>query len=252
MIAAVIGAALLPRRRRSGVLLLTTGLTSLWLFATPIVADGLLRLVERYPALDPSKPTNAGAIVILGGLGQRPFAPEFGGPMIEDELLERLIYGAFLARRSALPVLVSGTPEETHAMQASLARDFGVRTAWIESRSRDTYENAQLSARILGPLGIHRIILVTGSAHLWRAAREFTDAGLDVVPAPANVWVPREWGVYRFIPGARALTRSRTAVYELAGESVRRALAALDLRRYFYSLPPTTTSLIRITGEMSV
>ena len=78
--------------------------------------------------------------------------------------------------------------------------------------------------------GIRRIILVTSSAHEWRAAHEFMDAGFDVVPAPAGVSAARETGVFRFVPSAAALGRSYTAVYELIGEPVRRFLAAIGVR----------------------
>ena len=234
LIVTVVGALLLWRRRRFGGPLLTVGLGSLWLLATPIVADSLSHLAEHYPALDVSKPTNAKAIVILAGGGKRLFAPEYGGPMVENELLERLSYGAFVARRTALPVLITGNQDEAVAMRASLVRDFGVQPAWIENQSHDTFDNAKFSAQILQPLGIKRIILVTSSEHLWRAAHEFQDAGMDVVPAPAGVWVPREVGALRFIPGPGALVRSRTAVYELLGEPVRRLLDALRVRQFLY------------------
>ncbi len=80
LILATLGALLLRRRRRLGAVLLTVGLVSMWLFATPIVAEAVWRLAEHYPALDLSKPTNAQAIVIIGGGGQRIFAPEYAGP----------------------------------------------------------------------------------------------------------------------------------------------------------------------------
>src|SRR5256885_5533642 len=58
-------------------------------------------------------------------------------------LLERIAYGAFLAHRTALPVLVSGTAPEALAMRVSLARDFGIQVRWVEERSRDTFQNAR-------------------------------------------------------------------------------------------------------------
>jgi uncharacterized SAM-binding protein YcdF (DUF218 family) len=233
LILACLGALLIWRRRRFGSALLAVGLVSLWLLATPIVADAVSRLAEHYPALDLSKPTNARAIVILGGGGVREFAPEYGGPSAEYVLLERLSYAAFVARRTGLPILVSGAPNEAIAMQTSLARDFGTSTRWVENKSRDTYENARFSARILNPEGIKRVILVTGSAHLWRAAHEFQSVGIDVVPAPAGVWAPRETGALGFVPGAGALMRSNAAVYELIGEPMRWVQSALGVRELF-------------------
>ena len=44
----------------------------------------------------------------LGGGGQRSFAAEYGGPEARSMLLERLAYGAYVARGTGLPNLVSG------------------------------------------------------------------------------------------------------------------------------------------------
>jgi uncharacterized SAM-binding protein YcdF (DUF218 family) len=230
LILAVIGLLLMPRRRKLGVALIVISLGSLWVCATPAVSDVLTRLAERYPPLDPSKPVDAQAIVILGGGGVR-IAPEYGGWAAEAETLERVSYGAFLARRTGLPVLVSGTSEETQGMSATLARDLGVRVRWAENQSGDTYENARFSARILEADGIRRILLVTSSPHEWRAAREFTGAGLEVVPAPAGGDTPHKYDVRGFVPDTDGLRRSTAALYELIGEPMRQLMSALHLRR---------------------
>src|ERR1700730_16723891 len=82
---------------RAGWLLLAAGLVSLWLLATPWVADALARAAERAPALDLTRPVQAQAIVILGGGDERSAAPEYGGePAPGSALLERLAYGGFL------------------------------------------------------------------------------------------------------------------------------------------------------------
>lgn len=233
LILAVLGALLLRHRRWMGGALLALGLGSLWLFATPVVADALERLVAHYPALDLDRPTQAQAIVILGGGGLREYAPEYRASAPEYVLLERLSYGAFVARRTGLPILVTGAPREAPAMQTSLARDFQVPPRWVEDRSRDTFENARYTAQMLKPLGVRRIILITSSTHLWRAAHEFEDAGFDVVPAPQGVWAPRDLQALRFIPGAAGLERSSAAVYEMIGEPMRRLQEAIGIRERF-------------------
>jgi uncharacterized SAM-binding protein YcdF (DUF218 family) len=235
LLVAAAGAWLLRSRSagaaRAGWLLLGAGLASLWLLATPLVADALARAAEREPALDLTRASQAQAIVILGGGEERIAAPEYGGePAPGSVLLERVTYAAFLAHHTGLPVLVSGTAEEALAMRASLARDFGIPVRWVEDHSRDTFQNAQFSSRLLKAAGVARILLVTDSAHEWRASHEFASAGLTVVPAPAGVWAPRETGLLRYLPRPTALARSSVALYELLGDVVRRALAALRLR----------------------
>ncbi|HWM68751.1 MAG: hypothetical protein QOI59_2371 [Gammaproteobacteria bacterium] len=225
-----IGALLIWRQRRFGWVVFVVGFGSLWLLCIPAVADRIAMLAERYPALNPGQPVNAQAVVVIGGGGQRNYAPEYNGPMADPILLERLTLAAYLARHYSLPVAVSGAPTEGSTMAQTLSRNFGVVPRWIDGNSRDTFENAQLSAKLLFPAGVKRIILVTSSAHEWRAAHEFMDAGFAVVPAPAGVSTTREYGVFRYVPSTSALTRSYSAVYELIGEPMRRLLAAGGVR----------------------
>ena len=234
LILILIGAVLIWRRRRFGWPVFVVGFVSLWLLCTPFVADGLCALAERYPALNPTKPVNAQAVVVIGGGGERNHAAEYhGGAIGEPIMLERLHLAAFLARNYSLPLAISGAPPETTGMSATLSRDLGVPPRWIERGSRDTYENAQLSARILLPAGIRRIILVTSSPHEWRAAHEFMAAGFEVIPAPAGVLDYREGGIFKLIPSPAGLMRSNSAVYELIGEPMRQVQAALGIRERF-------------------
>ena len=239
LLLAAAGAWLIARRgaglrvRRTGWALLVVGLAALWLLATPVVADALRRVAERCPPLDLSRPVQAQAIVILGGAAERLGAPEYGGePAISLRLLERVNYGAFVARRSGLPVAVSGSHTETLAMSASLARDFGTRTRWVEDRSRDTFQNAQFCAALLRPLGITRIVLVTSAEHQWRATHEFVSAGFGVVPAPVGLYVRGELNQQSFVPSVWALGDSTEALYEILGDLARQAFAALQLRQH--------------------
>jgi len=232
------GICLLLRRRASdtarkaGMALVVTGVAALWLLSTLVVADPLARLAEHYSPLDLSRPVRGQAIVILGG-GTARMAPEYGGPAAGFELLERLSYGAYVARRTGLPVLVSGTANEAVAMSTVLARDFGIRVRWVESQSRDTFENARFSARLLRADGVTGIVLVTSSSHEWRAAQEFMSAGLAVEPAPAHVLAPPpQRPAMDYVPTPLALARSTEAIYEILGEAVRRVLAATHLRRH--------------------
>jgi len=220
------------RARRAGVALLALGLGALWLLATPVLAEALWRAAEREPGLDLARVGDAQAIVILAGSGARPAAPEYGGaPAAGGDLLERLAYGAYLAHRTGLPVLVSGTALETQAMHASLSRDFGVTPRWLENGSRDTFQNAQYSAPLLRAQGVTRILLVTDALHEHRAAGEFAAAGLSVTPAPTGLWVASPPQPARYLPDIDALSHSTLALYELLGDCARQVFAALGVRR---------------------
>jgi uncharacterized SAM-binding protein YcdF (DUF218 family) len=221
------------RLRRTGWVLLGSALASLWLLATPLVAEMLGRAAQRCPPLDLTRPVHAQAVIILGGAAPRLDAPDYGGEAaVTLQLLERVNYGAFVARRTGLPVAVSGDRDETLAMRTSLTRDFGVETRWVEDGSRDTFENAQLCARILRPLGITRIVLVTSADHEWRAMNEFSGAGFTVVPAPVGLPGRLDIRPQSFVPSAFALAVSTAALYELIGDVVRQTFALLHIRRH--------------------
>lgn len=235
LLLAIAGALLLRRRPRGGGVLLGLGLAGLWLLSMPIVADSLTRSIQHYPPFDAAVPTHAQAIVILGGGGERVFAPEYAGPAPGPYLLERLAYGAYLARRTQLPVLVSGWHLEAVAMRNSLRANFALEPRWVDSQSYDTFDNARNSARLLGAAGVQRILLVTSTQHMWRAAHEFTATGLAVTAAPVGIVPPKSINSIasqlRYIPDAQALERSYQVIYELLGERVRELLVVTHLRR---------------------
>lgn len=231
LLLALLGLLLLGRRPRLGRCLIAIGIVSLWLLSTPWISDAITRRAEHFPAFDWTQATQAQAIVILGGGGQRALAPEYGAAAAEPYLLERLSYGAFLARKTQLPVLVTGYHVEADAMSITLARNFAVAVRWKEDQSYDTFENAQHSAQLLRAAGVNRVLLVTRATHMLRAAREFEATGLQVLPAPVGMLAPRDLGIYRYLPNPDTLARSYAALYELWGEPVRQLLQFTHLRR---------------------
>lgn len=232
LLLALLGLLLLKARPTFARICLGVGLATLWLLSTPIVSDALTGLAELYPPLDFRQAVNAQAIVVLGGGGERALAPEYGGPAAEPLMLERLSYGAYIAKKTGLPILVTGYAVEAQAMHDSLQRNFGIETRWIDSEAYDTFQNARNSARILNAENVHRIILVTRASHMRRSMHEFTDAGFEAVAAPVGILAARDFGVREYLPSPDALLRSNAAINELIGEPVRAFLSASHLRRH--------------------
>lgn len=184
------GLLLLRWRPRAGRVLAWSGLALALLVTTPPVVDALLDGLEDIPVLQPAQLADAGAIVILGG-GARTNAPEFGGQTVNRITLERVRYGAHLARQSGLPVLVSGgapsgSQPEAELMKAALETDFGIPVKWVEAVSLDTRDNARMSAAMLQAAGVKRVVLVTHAAHMHRSVEAFEAAGVTVIPAPTG------------------------------------------------------------------
>jgi len=218
---AIAGAALLGRRPRLGRALVWSGLGLLVALSTWAVANGLLRLVEDAPQLTLAEARSAQAIVILGG-GVRRNAPEYGGETLGRLTLERVRYGALVARATGLPVLVTGgrlrsVRTEADVMREALEREFGVPVRWAEDRSRNTHENAQFTAARLEQEGVKRVVLVAHGFDLRRARAEFAAAGLEVVPAPTFLASRQPLEPTDLIPNVGALQASYYALYELLG-----------------------------------
>lgn len=197
-------------------------LAGLLLLALPVVADGLLSALER--GQDAGETAGAQAIVALGAEVVRTA----DGRTLPGLLtLQRLRAAAALARRTGLPLLVSGGITQpgaapvAAAMADSLRQDFGVPARWVEDRSADTFENARDSAAVLTPAGVSAVLVVTDQWHMRRAMLAFRASGLRAIPAPVPPPAGEPAGEAitpeSFIPRASAWQRSYYALHEWIG-----------------------------------
>jgi uncharacterized SAM-binding protein YcdF (DUF218 family) len=224
LLVAVVGLVLCSRLPRIGRALATAGVAALLALSMPVVADFLTRFVDTSAPFDLERARTAQAIVILGG-GIRRDAPEYDGDTLATLTLERVRYGARLARLTGLPVLVSGGSvlggePEAKLMAASLEREFGVPVRWIEAGSRTTHENAVLSARTLKKDGIDRVVLVTHGFDTRRAMAEFQAQGLAVIGAPTGRSVGAGDTILDYVPNMGGLKGSYYATYEILANLV--------------------------------
>ena len=212
---------MLNRNARLGRTLAWIGVISLVALSLPIVSNGLSMLVATSQALDHKMARNAQAIVVLGG-GVRLNATEYEGDTLNWRTLERVRYGAWVARRTKLPLLVSGGTvyagaPEGQLMQRTLQDEFGVPVQWVESASRDTHENAVFSAKILHESGVQKVILIVHGVDMRRARYEFETAGIGVVPAPTVIPRASSQSFLDLMPSAGALYSSSVALHECLG-----------------------------------
>jgi len=207
------------RWQHGGAMLAVLSLCGLLLLSLPVVGNALMAPLEPNPPIAPEQLRRVQAIVILGG-GSYFAAPEYGGDTVSHYTLERLRYGARLARASRLPVLVTGGAPfggraEAESMREVLEGDFGVKVRWVEGASRDTAENARLSAPMLKAAGITRIALVSHGWHLPRAIPLFEKQGIEVTPAPTAFSTGSPSLLEDLLPGG--LVTSRLALREYLG-----------------------------------
>lgn len=233
----LLAALVVLRRRPRWVLWL--GLAAfllLWFGGNRLVSLTLARSLE-WQYLPPSVLPHADVIVLLGG-GEVPATPPQPLAGVEDGG-DRIIYAAWLYQQGAAPyVLASGgvVGVDGPALQPgaeAMGQLLGVMgvppdVIWLEPRSRNTYENAVETKKLLEPKGINRIILVTSALHMPRARAIFAKQGFDVIPAPTDYTVTEAaWNyyltpepaiqVFNLFPTTDALHTTMSAIREYAG-----------------------------------
>jgi len=230
---ALAGFWLSRRHPKTGCVIAALSLLTLLALSMPIVSGTLSRSLEQHGPISHESLSRAQAIVVLGG-GSYHNAPEYGQDTVGSTSLERARYGVHLQRQTGLPILVTGGAPfggqpEAELMASSIREEFGGRVRWVENASRDTAENALLSARLLREDGISRIALISNVWHLPRALAHFEQVGLEVLPAPMSFSVAQEVSLSDFLPYAGALAESSRAIKEWLGRLSQRTLSATSL-----------------------
>jgi uncharacterized SAM-binding protein YcdF (DUF218 family) len=180
------------RHRRAGRLI--TGAALLILIALATTPIGLLlmaQLEDRFPQ-PPADMSPPHGVIILGGAINDWVSGARGQTVFDDG--ERVVEAAILARRhpEARIVFTGGSGSltgaaSTEALEArKLLTDLGIDPARItlESRSRNTDENARFTAALVQPEPSQRWLLVTSAFHMPRGMGLFEKAGFDVTAYP--------------------------------------------------------------------
>lgn len=229
---ALLGLVLMCKQRRRyqriGFYITASGVGLLYLVSLPLTAGLLMSWLEPDTALSTQTVIETDkapqAIVILGA-GRHRDSPEYGGDIPNAMALERIRYGVWLARRTLLPVLVTGgladsdSPSEATMMKQLIESEYALPVRWAETQSRTTYENAYYSAEILKAEGITAIYLVTHALHMKRSVMSFEKLGFRVYPAPTAFNSDGQSGLdfQDFLPSAKALRHSAYAFHEWVG-----------------------------------
>ena len=197
----LLGLVLIRSRRRTAIALIAASQLALLALAMPAVAAAIARGLEPPPLATRELKTAQAIVILAGGLNRN--AVEWGGETVNDFTLQRVRYGAHLARESGLPVyLTGGVPagarnSEANLMAKVLVQDYGITPKWIDNAAATTRGNAQMAAKDLKPLGIQRVALVTTAIHMPRSKRAFEVAGFSVIPAATDYVAQRPFTTIR-------------------------------------------------------
>jgi uncharacterized SAM-binding protein YcdF (DUF218 family) len=201
---------------------------SLWLLSCQAVAIWLsLHLLPQVSPIIPEdlKRHEVQAIVVLGG-GVENAAAEYNGPVLSPDAVSRLLYGVHLSRSTQIPLAYTGgvgwagpSHQASEAEVAALALGHigGPALRWQETQSRDTRENALLTAAMLKNDGVTHIALVTHAWHMPRSVRQFEAAGLRVMPAPMGYIRSDLSPLLQWLPSGKGLRDTGRVIHEWLG-----------------------------------
>ena len=216
-----------PDVPRRALVWVTVPFVVLSLLCMPALAYVALGSLEwPYPSLR-RLPGDAQAIVVLSG-----YVRPADGDHAEAELGEGTLYRCLKAfelyrQRPTLPLVVSGgvpSPTEPGPANADVMRDFLVKLGADpglvipEAKSRNTYENAVETAKLLRERGLTKVVLVTDAAHLRRGVGCFAAQGIEVIPCGCRYRAADfDASLLDFVPNATAAGNLRAAAHEWLG-----------------------------------
>ena len=161
---------------------------------SPLGQALILPLEDRFPPVAEGAPPPDG-IIVLGGAFDTLVSPARGVVAL-NEAAERLTALVSLARRYPHARIVfsggSGAIFYAGSREAELARDMlaeaglDPRRLILESRSRNTFQNALMTKSILRPKASEHWLLVTSAFHMPRAVGSFRRVGFPVVAYPVD------------------------------------------------------------------
>jgi uncharacterized SAM-binding protein YcdF (DUF218 family) len=221
-------AVALIRRKRWPVIV---AMVALYVSSTGLVAGWLIRALESgYPPISLDQVEKADAIVVLSGMFGAPPPPNCRGCLPNlNESNERLEGGMQLWQRHKAAFLVftggrmpwENQPEVEGVRAKRVAEDRGVPgdQILITTEVGNTAEESRAVATMMRQRAWAKIILVTSSGHMPRAARLFRKAGVDFIPCavdhhtdPYDHLTPLD-----FLPTAGSLRTTEQVLRELYG-----------------------------------
>lgn len=216
--------ALLVKKQtiRKRLLIIITGM--LLLFTNPFIINELYRFWEIKKQPEKHKTYEAG--IILSGFMKKD---DTYNSLSFGNATDRLTEGLMLYKNGIIKrIIISGGSGSLidNTRESVLAKDFLVKycavpdsAVLIDTVSRNTYENAVESKKIVESKGVKSLIIITSAWHMRRAEACFKKVGLNVDVHPID-------GIYRkqnynpsntIIPDTENISRWEILLHEIVG-----------------------------------
>ncbi len=199
----------------------------LWFFSSFPVSQFLMGSLEnKYPPVPYENVPTSDVIVVLGGminpLSNHPEKPELLSSA--DRLTDSVI---LWRQKKADRILFTGgsgilfqqdVQEAEHAKKILSLLGVSESQIVLESESRNTYENALYTSKILQENGWDKVILVTSAFHMERSKGVFEKQGIKVFAFPTDYrTIKNEINWDSVVPSSGSLENSTTALKEWIG-----------------------------------
>jgi uncharacterized SAM-binding protein YcdF (DUF218 family) len=171
------------------------------------------------PSVDPSSVT----IVLSGGITYHD-----GREQLSRSTFKRLYEGFIVAKKAKGKILVSGgkvfnneSVASSHIMKKVLIEfGFPKNKIIVQDQSRNTYEDAVYSKKILSKIKTDKIYLVTSAMHMRRSFDIFSKVfeKKKIIPVPTDFIVDEKINILQFFPNFGVFFTNCFAVHEILGK----------------------------------
>ncbi|MFT3764097.1 MAG: YdcF family protein [Minicystis sp.] len=197
---------------------------AIWILSLPFTSAWLTYWAEtRGPdlqeALAGRDPDKAAMVVLSAGIRTYEKSIPLRERM-DGTTTARVLTAARLWHRHRFGlVIVSGSPAALPHCMKDLLVAMGVPADRVvtETESTNTRENARFSADILRARGAEAVVVVTSATHLRRAVRDFARAGIDAIPAAADLRGMNPQAYDTLLPSVGGLAGTHVVLHEILG-----------------------------------
>jgi uncharacterized SAM-binding protein YcdF (DUF218 family) len=216
--------ALVVRKHALRKKLLVFSLCLLLFFSNPLIINQLLKYWEPQSNIDKKKIYDTG--VILSGFMSKD---EENGSLNFGEATDRLTEGLILYRTGRIKtIIISGgsgrlidDTRESVLAKAFLINNCGVpdSVVFIDTVSRNTYENALESKKLMHAEGLKSAIIITSAWHMRRAEGCFKklDMDVDIQPTDGLYNIQKFYLTDLIVPDTRNIVKWENLMHEIVG-----------------------------------